>query len=391
MTLPVDTARPHMLDLAGELTKTGAVRTAPWAEAFASTPRHLFVPQWLEQETNDRGITVWRHRHASDEGALAAVYRDVTLVTALDPATAEQVDDTAWTGIPTSSSTLPSLMAGMLEDLAVDDGHKVWEIGTGTGYNAALLCARLGDAFVHSSDVDPELLQTARERLAGLGHRPHLAAGDARGGYPNDIVFDRVIATCSVPSIPAAWIAQTRPGGVIVADVALGIEGGLVQLAVDKEGGAAGAFTTTAGRFMPARGEARTYPTSPRSERAPDAGRRPTTLTAADIRAHYPLRLVLALHLPGVELVYHVDEAGVMALQLQDRDGAWARVPLAGDDTGTVCYGGDGELWRQAEAAWDWWNRAGRPAQDRFGYARDTDGVTQAWYEPDGTRWNLPG
>lgn len=225
MTLPVDTARPHMLDLAGELTKTGAVRTAPWAEAFASTPRHLFVPQWLEQETNDRGITVWRHRHASDEGALAAVYRDVTLVTALDPATAEQVDDTAWTGIPTSSSTLPSLMAGMLEDLAVDDGHKVWEIGTGTGYNAALLCARLGDAFVHSSDVDPELLQTARERLAGLGHRPHLAAGDARGGYPNDIVFDRVIATCSVPSIPAAWIAQTRPGGVIVADVALGIEG----------------------------------------------------------------------------------------------------------------------------------------------------------------------
>ncbi|MGW5093486.1 methyltransferase domain-containing protein [Streptomyces nodosus] len=390
--LALDMARPHMAALADELTASGVIRSEPWAKAFRNVPRHLFVPRWLEQETGSKGITVWRERHATDEGALAAAYRDVTLVTALDPATAVQVDDTAWTGIPTSSSTLPSLMAGMLEDLTVEDGHRVWEIGTGTGYNAALLCERVGADRVHSSDVDPALVETARDRLAAVGHLPHLAAGDARQGYPDPAeVFDRIIATCSVPSIPDAWITRLRPGGVLVADVALGIEGGLVSLTTDQEGRSVGRFTTTAGRFMAARGEARTYPAPQRPQRALAVGERPTTLTAADIRAHYPLRLLLAVTLPGAELVYHVDEAtGVMAIQLQAADGSWARVPLTGTATGTVTWGGDEELWKQAEAAWAWWADVGRPAQDLFGYDRQPDGSVSVWHVPDGTRWYLP-
>ncbi|MFJ8081017.1 hypothetical protein ACIQ6Y_10330 [Streptomyces sp. NPDC096205] len=112
-------------------------------------------------------------------------------------------------------------------------------------------------------------------------------------------------------------------------------------------------------------------------------------LTAATIRAHYPLRLVLAFHLPGVELVYYADEAGT-ALQFQRDDGSWARVPLAGEDTGVVTYGGDDELWKQAEAAWEWWNSVGRPGQDRFGYARGADGRAYVWHLPDGAVWHLP-
>ncbi|MGW5231896.1 methyltransferase domain-containing protein [Streptomyces nodosus] len=390
--LTLDAARPHMTALAEELAASGAIRSEPWAEAFRTVPRHLFVPRWLEQEADDRGITVWRERHATDEGALAAAYRDVTLVTALDPATAVQVDEAAWTGMPTSSSTLPSLMAGMLEDLAVRDRDQVWEIGTGTGYNAALLCARLGADRVHSSDVDPALVETARDRLAATGHLPHLAVGDARQGYPDPAeAFDRIIATCSVPSIPDAWITGLRPDGALVADVALGIEGGLVRLTVDQERRAVGHFTATGGRFMPARGEARTYPAPQRPQRALAVGERPTTLTAADIRAHYPLRLLLAFQLPGAELVYHVDDAtGVMAIQIQAADGSWARVPLTGTATGTVTWGGDEELWKQAEAAWQWWNSAGRPPQDTFGYARQPDGRVSVWHVPDGTRWYLP-
>ncbi|NBE50746.1 methyltransferase domain-containing protein [Streptomyces sp. YC537] len=378
-----------MTALADDLSRAGAIRTRPWAEAFANTPRHVFVPRWFKQATNDKGITVWREHRATTDDGLATIYRDHTLVTTLDPATAEQVDETAWTGVPTSSSTLPSLMAGMLEDLSVEDGDRVLEIGTGTGYNAALLSARLGEHLVHSVDVDPALVQAAQQRLADAGHSPQLVPHDGTQGYPTGDTFDRIIATCSVPAIPAAWIEQSKPGTILVTDIALGIEGGLVRLAVDEEHRALGHFTTTAGRFMAARTDERTYLTLQRPEHAPEAATRPTAVTATDIRGNYPFRLVLALHLPGVEFVYHVNDDGGMSIQIQQADGSWARIPTTGD-TGTVTYGGDTELWKQAEAAWRWWNDAGRPAQDRFGYAREADGSAYAWHIPDGTRWALP-
>ncbi|UNZ21935.1 methyltransferase domain-containing protein [Streptomyces sp. 891-h] len=378
-----------MAALADQLTAAGATRSRRWEDAFGSVPRHLFVPRWYEQETDERGIAVWRERRAADD--LAAVYRDQTLVTALDPATAEQVDDTAWTGIPTSSSTLPRLMAGMLEDLAVEDGHRTLEIGTGTGYNSALLSYRLGEHLVYSVDVDPALVETARQRLAEAGYTPQLAVGDGTHGHPAGGTFDRIIATCSVPTIPDAWLGQSRPGTVVLADVALGIEGGLVRLTVDNQGRALGRFTSTSGRFMAARTDAASYAPPQQAEQAPAAETRRTTVTAADIRANYPFRLLLAFHLPGTQLVYHVDNAGAMALQLQRSDGSWARAPLAAADSpATVTYGGDPGLWREVEAAWRWWTHAGRPAQDQIAYAREADGRTYVWYIPDGTQWDLP-
>ncbi|SDG56747.1 Protein-L-isoaspartate O-methyltransferase [Sinosporangium album] len=386
-----ESARLFMATLSDELCRSGAIRSREWADIFAGVPRHIFVPEWYEQELNPQGIAVWRLRNTDgDDSRMAAVYRDQTLVTAIDPSTAEQVDATGWTGMPTSSSTQPSLMAGMLEDLDVDEGCRILEIGTGTGYNSALLSARLGDRLVYSIDIDPVLLQTARERLAQIGYAPQLAVGDGQARYPSEETFDRIIATCSVPGIPAAWVEQTQPNGIILADVAFGIEGGLVRLSVDAEQRCRGGFTSTGGRFMAARRDARAYPRQQRSPYAPEAGSRPTTVTAADIRSYYPFRLLLAFQLPTTELVYHSDEgSGSMSLQLQQRDGSWARVPLFDDSTPTMTYGGSVELWEEVEAAWQWWNREGRPAQDQFGYARDAEGGHRAWYLPDGRRWDL--
>lgn len=387
---PLDQARPHMAALADTLTRAGAVRTPAWSQAFNSVPRHLFVPRWFEQERDERGICVWRERGGgAGADGLAAAYRDETLVTGLDPDTAERVDDTAWTGIPTSSSTLPSLMAGMLEDLGVGDGHRVLEIGTGTGYNAALLCHRLGERLVCSVDIDPALVGTARDRLAEAGFAPRLVPGDGIRGNLTGDRFDRIIATCSVPAVPAAWIRQSRPGTILVTDIALGVEGGLVRLEVDEQGRALGHFTSTGGRFMPARTDARTYAAPRRPRPAPAAGVRPSQVTAADVRAHYAFRLVLAFHLPGAEIVHHLDDSGTMALQVQGRDGSWARTPLVGEGTDTVVHGGDPGLWSRVEDAWRWWNGAGRPSHDRFGYAREADGTARVWHIPDGTRWNV--
>ncbi|MBB5939367.1 protein-L-isoaspartate O-methyltransferase family protein [Streptomyces zagrosensis] len=237
--------------------------------------------------------------------------------------------------------------------------------------------------------VDPELISTARTRLAQLGYEPHLTTCDAREGLParDDVTFDRIIATCSVPRIPAAWIERTRDGGLILTDIALGIEGGLVRVRVDGER-ACGSFTSTGGRFMAARGNAATYPVKDRAPYEPATDTRPTTVTAQDIREHYSFRLLLAFQLPGAELVYHADaDTGAMALQLQQPDGTWARTPLAG--ASTVTYGGSPELWQRVQEAWQWWNEQGRPAQHRFGYRRDPDGSAHVQHISSRRRWAL--
>ncbi|MCC3772937.1 protein-L-isoaspartate O-methyltransferase, partial [Streptomyces sp. UNOC14_S4] len=63
--LSCEAARPYMAALADELMKAGAIRSRAWAEAFAAVPRHVFVPEWFEQEVNAEGITVWRRHRAT--------------------------------------------------------------------------------------------------------------------------------------------------------------------------------------------------------------------------------------------------------------------------------------------------------------------------------------
>ncbi len=110
-------------------------------------------------------------------------------------------------------------MAVMLEALDVTDGVRVLEVGTGTGYNAALLCHRLGDQHVVTVEVDPVLAEQAQQRLAEVGYRPIVHVGDGADGYPPGAPYDRVIVTCALTSLPWKLIEQTRQGGVLVVPV----------------------------------------------------------------------------------------------------------------------------------------------------------------------------
>jgi protein-L-isoaspartate O-methyltransferase len=128
-----------------------AVLDPSWRAAFENTPRHIFVPRFYRHDmTVLDGSDPRRHREWLD-----AVYNDDSLTTRYAPVPGT---DLMW---PTSSSTKPSLMARMLTLLDVHSGHRVMEIGTGTGYNTALLCHRLGDGNVASIDIDPDLIATA--------------------------------------------------------------------------------------------------------------------------------------------------------------------------------------------------------------------------------------
>lgn len=215
MTTPITVAdwRERARRLADQLAVDGELRTPAWRDALLAVPRHEFVPQYYELDTSTRPASWTRHEPrdgASTARWLERVYSPTTLVTALA--------DYAGRGVQTGvvSSTKPDLMLRMLEALRVADGMRVLEIGTGTGYNAALLCHRLGDGNVSSIDIDPALVADARARLAKLGYHPRLVATDGAEGIAENAPFDRVIATCSVRAIPPAWIHQLASGGLLL-------------------------------------------------------------------------------------------------------------------------------------------------------------------------------
>ncbi|KKD02612.1 methyltransferase domain-containing protein [Streptomyces sp. WM6386] len=234
-------ARAALVD---RIDASGAWADDPvWRGAFEAVPRHVFVPyyyvgvmggyerRWGESpdpRTRERWV-----RGAYADAPLATRMRDGELV---------------------SSSSQPSLMAMMLAALEVEDGARVLEIGAGTGYNAALLAHRLGDdGLVTTIDLEPEITEAARQHLAAAGYRPLVVTGDGARGVPERAPFDRIIATCTLTSIPQAWLAQCAPGARILAPLATG----LIALTVRDAGHAEGRFLRTPAYFVPLRGEGR--------------------------------------------------------------------------------------------------------------------------------------
>lgn len=112
----------------------------------------------------------------------------------------------------------PYIVALMTELLAVKPGMKVLEIGTGSGYQAAVL-AELG-ADVYTVERIKELHQLARERMARLGWRfVKLKLDDGTMGWPEEAPFDRIIVTAGGPSVPAPLLDQLGDGGILVIPV----------------------------------------------------------------------------------------------------------------------------------------------------------------------------
>lgn len=110
----------------------------------------------------------------------------------------------------------PYVVGLMTEMLDVQPEHKVLEIGTGSGYQAAVLSRLAKEVF--SIEIVEELGGTARERLQRLGFdNVRVRIGDGYAGWPEEAPFDRIILTAAPPEIPQALIDQLAPGGRLVA------------------------------------------------------------------------------------------------------------------------------------------------------------------------------
>ncbi|MFF1480717.1 methyltransferase domain-containing protein [Streptomyces sp. NPDC058301] len=235
---PVAMARAALV---AEIVAGGELADPAWRAAFEEVPRDLFVPYYFVGRPGGYE-RLWGQDPDPDRRArwLDGVYRDMPLAT--------RVRD----GELLSSSSQPSLMARMLEALDVRDGHAVLEIGAGTGYNAALLSHRLGEELVTTVDLEPEITESARTHLAAAGYHPAVVTGDGARGCPSRAPFDRIIATCTLPSVPTGWLAQCTPGALIEAPLATG----LILLEVRDAGHAEGHFLHTPAYFVPLRGVA---------------------------------------------------------------------------------------------------------------------------------------
>ena len=127
----------------------------------------------------------------------------------------------------------PYIVALMTHLLKVEAGQKVLEIGTGSGYQAAVL-DRIG-ATVHSIEIVEPLAREATARLKALGYeRVTVRAGDGYLGWPEEAPFDRIIVTAGAPRIPKPLLDQLKPGGRMVIPVSRFPEGEELML-VEKD------------------------------------------------------------------------------------------------------------------------------------------------------------
>ena len=107
----------------------------------------------------------------------------------------------------------PYTVAVQSELLQVKPGDQVLEIGTGCGYQTAILC-ELG-AKVHSIERHRPLYLATKARLLRMGYRAHLVHGDGYKGLPLHAPFDKVIVTCGAPDVPQALVDQLKVGGTM--------------------------------------------------------------------------------------------------------------------------------------------------------------------------------
>lgn len=295
--------------LVDSLVERELIRSPRVEAAFRAVRREIFLPELGVED----------------------VYGDKAIITKRDES-----------GRPVSSSSQPAIMAIMLEQLDLERGHRVLEIGAGTGYNAALMAHIVGDeGAVTTVDIDADLATTARAQLAAAGFEGvTVICGDGMRGYPQNAPYDRIILTVAGWDIAPEWAAQLRPEGRLV--LPLSFFGPQLSIAFDRRDGGFCSRSIFACGFMPVRG--------PRSE--------PARKMEVGGRWEFYLR--------------PVSEPGVRAREADGVDAAqvagWLGAPYVEERTGIEVEGGE-VLFKWA--LWAALHEADHVLVDRLGASED--------------------
>ncbi|MGH3888530.1 MAG: methyltransferase domain-containing protein [Pseudonocardiaceae bacterium] len=347
---------------------------ALWWSALATVPRHRYIPDTVWIDNHGNGPTLLPvHRDDDPDRWLELAYDDDAVIT--------QIDDGRPAGpglggaMPTSSASSPIMVAVMLAALDGAAGHRVLEIGTGTGYNAALLAYRLGAERVTSIEVDPEIAAPARKALSDTGYgEVAVVTGDGSLGHPPGAPYDRIMATAAAQRIPYSWVEQTRPGGKVLLPWANSYSGALVALTVGSNGDASGSIVAESS-FMWLRDQ--------RERRGPVAAvvgddEDRAEVNTTDLHPYWVTgdqgaQFAIGQRVPQCQWRYWPydgkDGAGVLWL-LDPESRSWAKLthftPDASDAEFPVRQHGPRRLWDEIAAAHGWWVRQGKPHADRW-------------------------
>ncbi len=129
----------------------------------------------------------------------------------------------------------PYIVAAMTEALELTPEEKILEIGTGSGYQAAVLAEIVHK--VYSIEIVPELAEQAKEILERLNYtNVNVRAGDGYLGWPDEAPFDAIIVTAGAPEIPLALLSQLAPGGRMIVPVGSRDSQELIKLDKDEDG-----------------------------------------------------------------------------------------------------------------------------------------------------------
>lgn len=178
-------AREALDRMVDRLVAERSIRSSGIEQAFRKVPRHLFLPAV----------------------GISTAYTDDAIPTKCDGRRY------------LSSSSQPTIMAIMLEQLELEPGQRVLEIGAGTGYNAALLAEIVGPrGHVTTIDIDLDTSVAAREHLRAAGfERVTVFCADGREGWSPGAPYDRIVATAAIEKVPDTWTNQLALGGILVA------------------------------------------------------------------------------------------------------------------------------------------------------------------------------
>ncbi|MFJ8665612.1 ATP-grasp peptide maturase system methyltransferase [Streptomyces sp. NPDC093600] len=340
------------------------VLQSPWLrEAIESVPRERFLRPGVFL---NEGRT-WRPITATDTNPdewLKIAYSVDTLTTQLDGhLTADQAGGPV-VGVPTSSSTDPATVVGMIETLDLATGHRVLEIGTGTGYSTALMCHYLSEDNVATVEVDAQVAARADAALEAVGFSTWTVTGDGLLGHPHRAPYDRVIATCAVRRIPYTWIRQTNPGGIVLGTVGSWPWGtGLAKLTVGDDGTAEGSFVGRSS-FMQARAQAVAPAAGDLSARTAYADSERRTQVSPLVLEEWMPAFLAQLAAPGVQFVRATGGDGSPLRYLFDPEKESFAEFLADGENWTVRQGGPVALWDDVERSLVAWRDAGAPEID---------------------------
>ena len=182
--------------------------------AMSKVPRHRFVERFwwappAEGWSREGALAFDATPHGFSDQALRAIYEPTSALLTRLPSGQTRA---------TSSLSAPIIVASMLEEMHLEPNLRVLEIGTGSGYNAALLAELVGDPnLVTSIDLDHGLTDEATDRLERMGcGRFVVRCGDGADGVADRAPFDRIVATVGCTDISPAWLEQMEDHGELL-------------------------------------------------------------------------------------------------------------------------------------------------------------------------------